>query len=94
MNWKDSDGWTSLYHACLWNRADIVKELLKYNPELNQQNDDDGETALHTACRNIDRTLTCSPYLVIGTVYSNRDCLILKEPRKTLDLQQQSLAFS
>ena len=54
VNWKNSGtilpGWTPLYHACLWNRSDIVKELLKYNPKLNQQTDND-ETALHHACR-------------------------------------------
>ena len=48
MNWKNSSGWRPLYRACLLNRLDIVKELLKYNPELNQQTV--GETALHAAC--------------------------------------------
>ena len=51
MNWKDIDGWTPLYHACFWNRSDIVKELLKYNPKLNQRTNDFGNTALHRACR-------------------------------------------
>ena len=54
MNWKNSStiipGWTPLHRACLHNRSDIVKELLKYNPELNQQCDDDMETAAHFAC--------------------------------------------
>ena len=40
VNWKDSlFGWTPLYRACLHNKSDIVKELLKYNPKLNQQTD-------------------------------------------------------
>ena len=48
MNWKNSDGWTPLYRACLYSRADIVKELLKYNPKVNQQTDY-GNTAVHIA---------------------------------------------
>ena len=56
VNWKNSGtvlhGWTPLHSACIWNRSDSVKELLKYNPELNQQTDDDKETAIHTACRH------------------------------------------
>ena len=52
MNWKDSDGWTPLYYACVCTRSDTVKELLKYNPTLNQQTDDTGSTAAHTACRH------------------------------------------
>ena len=52
MNWKNSlIGWTPLIHACLYNRSDIVKELLKYNPELNEQTNYD-DTALHSACRD------------------------------------------
>ena len=51
VNWKNSsDGWTPLYRACVWNRSDIVKELLKYNPELNEQTIYD-DTAIHAACR-------------------------------------------
>ena len=50
VNWKDNTGWTPLYYACLCNRSDIVKELLKYNPKLNQQTYDYKETALHCAC--------------------------------------------
>ena len=51
VNWKDSDsfGWTPLYRACLHNRSDIMTELLKYNPKLNEQTGG-GETALHYAC--------------------------------------------
>ena len=52
MNWKDYDDWTPLHAACLWNIADIVKELLKYNPKLNQQTDDHRDTAAHFACRH------------------------------------------
>ena len=51
VNWRNSFGWTPLYRACFRNRSDIVKELLKYNPKLNQQTDGDGETAVHIACR-------------------------------------------
>ena len=51
VNWKDYDGWTPLYKACFHNKSGIVKELLKYNPELNQQTDDTGNTAAHIACR-------------------------------------------
>ena len=51
MNWKNNlIGWTPLYHACLRNRPDIVKELLNYNPKLNQQTNS-GNTAIHIACR-------------------------------------------
>ena len=49
VNWKNIIGWTPLYRVCLHNRSDIVKELLKYNPKLNEQTNND-ETALHTAC--------------------------------------------
>ena len=51
MNWKDRDGWTPLQLACLCNRSDIVKELLKFNPKLNEQTDNYRETAAHIACR-------------------------------------------
>ena len=51
VNWKDNaNGWTALHVTCIWSRADIVMELLKYNPQLNQQ-DNNGDTALHFACR-------------------------------------------
>ena len=54
MNWKNSGtilpGWTPLHYACFWKRSDIVKELLKYNPELNEQTYDHRETAAHFAC--------------------------------------------
>ena len=49
LNWKDSNGWTPLHHACFWYRSDIVKELLNYNTKLNEQTVD-GDTAVHTAC--------------------------------------------
>ena len=56
VNWKDNrpllPGWTSLHRACLVNGADIVKELLKYNPEINHQNDRYANTAVHFACRH------------------------------------------
>ena len=52
VNWKDSDGWTPLYRACVCNRSDIMRELLKYNPKLNQQTNSTGRTALHFACRH------------------------------------------
>ena len=54
VNWKKSTGWTPLYRACLHNKSDIVKELLKYKPtenQLNQQANYSKETALHAACR-------------------------------------------
>ena len=49
MNWKNSFGWTLLFKACLHNRSDIVKELLNYNPKLNEQTNY-GYTAMHSAC--------------------------------------------
>ena len=52
MNWKNSDMWTVLYRACVCNRSDIVKELLKYNPKLNQQTISTDRTAIHAACSN------------------------------------------
>ena len=56
MNWKNSStitpGWTPLHHACHYNSSNIVKELLKCNPKVNQQTDDDKETAAHIACMN------------------------------------------
>ena len=49
MNWKNNYGWTPVDYACVCNRSDILKELLKYNPKLTQT-DDDRETAAHFAC--------------------------------------------
>ena len=52
MNWKNSlIGWTPLFHACLCNRSDIVKELLKCNPKINQKTITK-DTALLVACSN------------------------------------------
>ena len=62
VNWKDTDGWTPLYNACFCNRLDIVKELLKYNPELNEQTYDTGDTAIHTAFS--DGSLDCVKLLL------------------------------
>ena len=54
VNWKNSDSRTPLYRACLHNRSDIVKELLKYNPQLNQQTNYGKDTAMHIACSDGD----------------------------------------
>ena len=52
VNWRKSgDGWMPLHLACFYNRSDIVQELLKYYPKLNQQTVD-GDTAAHFACSN------------------------------------------
>ena len=50
VNWKDSNGWTALHEACYYNRAEVVKVLLKRNPLINLQNLW-GFTPLHLACR-------------------------------------------
>ena len=52
VNWKFSLDWTPLYRACYNNRSDIVKELLKYNPKINQQTNYGRKTAVHFACRH------------------------------------------
>ena len=62
VNWRSSIGWTPLHYTCLCNRSDMVKELLKYNPKLNQQTDDDRDTAAHIACR--DGSLDCVKLLL------------------------------
>ena len=51
INWSTSDGYdrTALHGACYYNRAAVVKVLLKHNPLINQQ-DCLGETPLHFAC--------------------------------------------
>ena len=50
VNWRDSGGWTALHEACINNRAEVVKVLLKHNPLINQQSDW-GDTPLDWACR-------------------------------------------
>ena len=50
VNWRDSDGYTALHWACEYNRAEVLKVLLKHNPLINQQTNW-GSTPLHWACR-------------------------------------------
>ena len=49
VNWKNRGRWTALHQACYYNRPEVVKVLLKYNPNINQQ-DDNGDTPLHGTC--------------------------------------------
>ena len=56
VNWRYIDlgahriGLAVLHEACLYNRAEVVKELLKHSPSINQQTKN-GDTPLHLACR-------------------------------------------
>ena len=43
--------WTALHTACFYNRADIVKVLLKYSPNVNQQTTSFWQTPIHIACK-------------------------------------------
>jgi ankyrin repeat protein len=50
INWKKDWNWTFLHNACLYNRYEMVFELLKYsniNPNIQ---DDNRWTPLHIAC--------------------------------------------
>ncbi len=51
VNWSDvdNDEWTALHEACYFNKADVVKVLLEYKANVNQQTEF-GYTALHLAC--------------------------------------------
>ena len=51
VNWRNHDynGFTPLHISCHYNKAEVVKVLLRYNPNVNQQKDD-GLTALHISC--------------------------------------------
>ncbi len=51
VNWSDvySDEWTALHEACYVNRTGVVKVLLEYRADVNQQTEF-GYTALHLAC--------------------------------------------
>ena len=48
VNWRNSLGWTALHYAS-FGKPDIIKELLKSSPNINQQ-DVSGGTPLHKSC--------------------------------------------
>ena len=50
VNWRNSCGYTALHWACNYNRAEVVKVLLKHNPLINQQTYWNLDTPLHLVC--------------------------------------------
>ena len=50
MNCSDKDGWTPLHHAALQEDTDIMAILLRYNADVDSE-DDCGNTALMVAAR-------------------------------------------
>ena len=50
INWSTIDGWTVLHKACINDRTEVLKVLLRYSPDVNKPKND-GYTALHMACQ-------------------------------------------
>ena len=55
-------GWTALHFACLRGNVEIVKELLKFNADVNTK-DQDGDTALKYALCNGSEAKACARQL-------------------------------
>ena len=73
VNWKIKPmGWTALHTACVNNRPDIVRLLLEYNPNVNQQTEY-GNTALHLAC--YDGYLNCVKFLLATGQHDLGKCI-------------------
>jgi hypothetical protein len=52
LNWKDSNGWTAFFSACIQDNSDVVRYLLDYNQRAIDYNssDDNGSTPFKIAC--------------------------------------------
>ncbi len=67
INRKNNRGRTPLHKAAIYNERTVVRDLLKYHAALNLQ-DDDGNTALNLAVRNLQRYSSWRPYREVITM--------------------------